>query len=132
MKQAQTQVQDSIDQWITDVFEIKKNSGQWKPDEEIIHRIEEKVRGYQSVEDAGALQELLRADYEQQRQILLDQKTEKENVQKAIKEQLEKVQEELTTVLEQKELEPERSEETERSRAALAEKGITAVPFIRP
>ena len=38
MKQAQTQVQDSIDQWITDVFEIKKNSGQWKPDEEIIHR----------------------------------------------------------------------------------------------
>ena len=131
MKQAQTQVQDSIDQWITDVFEIKKNSGQWKPDEEIIHRIEEKVRGYQSVEDAGALQELLRADYEQQRQILLDQKTEKENVQKAIKEQLEKVQEELTTVLEQKELEPERSEETERSRAALAEKGITAVPFYK-
>lgn len=131
MKQAQTQVQDSIDQWITDVFEIKKNSGQWKPDEEIIHRIEEKVRGYQSVEDAGALQELLRADYEQQRQILLDQKTEKENVQKAIKEQLEKVQEELTTVLEQKELEPERSKETERSRAALAEKGITAVPFYK-
>ena len=76
------------------------------------------------------LQELLRADYEQQRQILLDQKTEKENVQKAIKEQLEKVQEELTTVLEQKELEPERSEETERSRAALAEKRDYSSSFL--
>ncbi len=131
LKNAQDQAEACIDQWITDIFEKKKTSSQWKPDEEMLHKIEEKVREYQSVEDAGAVQELLRVDYEQQRQIFLEQKTEKESAQKAIKEQLKKTKTELSAVLEQKELEPERDAETEQSRAALAEKGITAVPFYK-
>ena len=83
------------------------------------------------MEDAGVLQEMLRLDYEQQRQTLLEQRTAKENEKKSLMEQLEETREELETVRNQGELEPDRDEQTERSRTALAEKGIAAIPFYK-
>ena len=131
LENAQKQVLASIDQWIVEIFELKKNSSEWKPEEELLRKLQERIRVYHSVEDAGVLQEMLRLDYEQQRQTLLEQKTAKENEKKSLTEQLEETREELETVRNQGELEPDRDEQTERSRTALAEKGITAIPFYK-
>lgn len=128
---AQEQVVSSIDQWITELFDIKKASRQWKPKEEVLKEVEEKIRQYQAVEDAGTVQELLRADYEKQRQELVDVKSEREYELKHQNETLKQAKEELEQVQNQEELEPEREENTRRTRQALQEADITAVPFYK-
>lgn len=128
---AQEQVVSSIDQWITELFDIRKASGQWKPKEEVLKEVEEKIQQYQSVEDAGAVQELLRADYERQRQELVDVKSGREHELKLQNETLKQAKEELEQIQNQEELEPEREESTRQSRQALQEAGITAVPFYK-
>lgn len=128
---AQEQVVSSIDQWITELFDIKKASRQWKPKEEVMKEVEEKIRQYQAVEDAGIVQELLRADYEKQRQELVDVKSEREYELKHQNEAMKQAKEELEQVQNQEELEPEREESTRRTRRALQEAGITAVPFYK-
>lgn len=128
---AQEQVVGSIDQWITELFDVKKVSEQWKPKEEVMKEVQEKIRQYQSVEDAGAVQELLWADYERQRQELVDVKSDKEYELKHQNEILKQAKEELVQVQNQEELEPERAESTRQTRLALQEAGITAVPFYK-
>lgn len=128
---AQEQVVSSIDQWITELFDVRKASGQWKPKEEVLKEAQEKIRQYQSVEDAGAVQELLRADYERQRQELVDVKSDREHELKLQNEILKQAKEELEQIQNQEELEPERAESTRRTRQALQEAGITAVPFYK-
>lgn len=61
-----------MEQWITDIYEARKNSEQWRPDGKLLQTLEEKLREYQSAADAEVLKELLRTDYERQRQELLD------------------------------------------------------------
>ncbi len=128
---AQEQIVGSIDRWITELFEIKKRSGQWKPKEEALKAVEEKIRRYQSVEDAGAIQELLRADYERQRQELADAKSDREYELKRQNEAMRQAKEELAQVQGQEELEPEREEGTRQTRLALRKAGITAIPFYK-
>lgn len=128
---AQEQVVSSIDQWIVEMYDVKKTSEQWKPKEEVLKEVEEKIRQYQSVEDAGAVQELLRADYERQRQELGDVKSDREHELKLQNETLKQAKEELEQIQNQEELEPEREESARRTRQVLQEAGITAVPFYK-
>lgn len=128
---AQEQVVSSIDRWITELFDVKKASGQWKPKGEVLKEVEERIRQYQSVGDAGAVQELLRADYEKQRQELVDVKSDREYELKRQKEAMLQAKQELVQVQNQEELEPEREESTRQTRLALQEAGITAVPFYK-
>ena len=72
-----------------------------------------KARAYQSTADAGPIQELLRSDYEQQRQSLLDVQRGLQSEYHAGREALEKMRAELEVVRSQKELEPERDKATE-------------------
>ena len=65
-------VLSSIDSWVQEVFEKAENAQQWKPGREVLLEVEEKAREYQSAGDAGAIQELFRKDYENQRQALTD------------------------------------------------------------
>lgn len=128
---AQEQVVSSIDQWITELFNVRKTSGQWKPKEEVLKEVEEKIRQYQSVEDARTVQELLWADYERQRLKLVEVKSDRAHELKLQNEILELAKEELEQIQNQEELEPEREESTRRTRKALQENGITAVPFYK-
>ena len=128
---AQEQIVKSIDQWITDLFEQEKTSAVWKPESNVLKDVEEKVREYQSVEDAGIVQDILRMDYECQRLSLLDAKNRKENERRLQVDLLEKMEEELAVIVNQPELEPERDEGTKASRRALENLGIAAVPFYK-
>ena len=128
---AQEQVVSSIDQWITDIFEREKNSAEWHPEKEVLEKTQEIIRQYQSVNDAGKVQELLRGDYERQRQALTDAKNDREYERKIKAETLEQTKAELESVQKQEELEPLRDENTELSRKALQNAGITAVPFYK-
>ena len=77
------------------------------------------------------IQRDFQADYERQRQLLVDEKNEKQ-YQREIKEgDLKEICGKLKKIQEQQELEPERDEAVEKSRASLAQAGITAVPFYR-
>lgn len=131
LEAAQDQVVSAIDQWITELFSERKACGQWKPKEEVMKEVEEKIRQYQSIGDAGAVQELLRADYERQRQNLVDVRSDREYELKHRVEALKQAKEELVQVQNQEELEPEREESAQRTRLALQEAGITAVPFYK-
>ena len=99
MQSAQEQVTKSIDQWITDLFEQQRMSAVWKPGQNILKKAECAVREYQSVEDAGRVQKILREDYEGQRQSMLDvwnSKINERNLQVSL---LEKTEEELTVII---------------------------------
>ena len=72
LEAAQDAVLEHIDRWITTLFAKRSGSGEWHPDQKVLKEVEEKARAYQSTADAGPIQELLRSDYEQQRQRLLD------------------------------------------------------------
>lgn len=128
---AQGNVISSIDQWIVKLFNAKKISEQWNPEEGLLNVVEEKIRQYQSVEDAGVVQELLRTDYERQRQTLTDARSDREYELNHQNEILMKTKEELRQLQNQEELEPEREESTRQTRAALQEAGIRAVPFYK-
>lgn len=128
---AQEQVVCSVDQWIADIFDAGKSSAEWHPAEAVLREAEERIRQYRSVDDAGALQELLRTDYERQRQALTDQKIDGEHALKRGREALEQTKEELAGVQRQAEVEPERDERIELSRLAMQRAGIAAVPFYK-
>ena len=131
LESAQEQVVSSIDQWISDIFEKEKNSLEWHPKKEVLEKSQEIIRQYQSVNDAGKVQELLRGDYERQRQVLTDAKNDREHERKIKAETLEQTKLELERVQKQEELEPQRGESVELSRKALQNAGITAVPFYK-
>ncbi len=128
---AQEQVVRSVDQWIADIFDAGKASVEWRPAEAVLREAEEKIRQYRSVDDAGALQELLRTDYERQRQELTDRKSDGEHALKRGREALEQTKEELVRVQNQAEVEPERDKSIELSRLAMHKAGIAAVPFYK-
>ena len=128
---AREQAADAVDQWITDVFELEKSSEEWNPREEVLKEAEQMIRRYQSAADAGAVQEIFRADYERQRQKLTDAKSDREYERKIRREALEQAKKELVLVQSQEELEPERDENAEQTRTALQKAGITAVPFYK-
>lgn len=128
---AQEKTTDCMDQWIVGIFEAEKNAKEWHPKREVLEEAEQKVRQYQSVSDAGAVRELLSADYERQRQQLSDVYHAKEREKERYTEELEETKETLVLVRTQEELEPERDLYTENSRKALRTAGITAVPFYK-
>ena len=131
LKTAQEDVVRCMDQWITAVYEAEKKSAQWRPDSELLPKLEEKIREYQSAADAEMVQELLRTDYERQRQELMDQKSSLEYQKKIQKEELDQEKEKLTCLQNSGDLEPERDESAEGSRKALEKAGIKAVPFYK-
>lgn len=128
---AEEHVSDRIDAWITEVFHRAETSTEWHPEHEILLQAEQKVKQYETISDGVEIQRELRADYERQRQQLADEKNDRQyrqdiqiGILKEVKGQLQKVQA-------QQELEPERDETVEKSRASLAQAGITAIPFYR-
>lgn len=124
-------VVNCIDQWIMDVFKAEKASAEWHPAKEVLEDVQQAIREYRSVDDAGTVQKLLYADYEKQHQILADLKLSKEYEQKIRKENLEQLQEELLDIQTQEELEPVRDENSIHTREVLRREGITAVPFYK-
>ena len=131
LEMAEEQVSDRIDAWITEVFHRAEISTEWHPEREILLQAEQKARQYETVADGMEIQRDFQADYERQRQLLVDEKNEKQ-YQREIKEgDLKEICGKLKKVQEQQELEPERDEAVEKSRASLAQAGITAVPFYR-
>lgn len=131
LTKAQEAVVSRMDEWISAVYEAKKISGEWKPADGTLKEAEERIREYGSAADAAKVQELLRMDYERQRQELLDEKNGLEYEKKLRAEEKEKTEEELVCLRKQEELEPKREEDTEISRAALQRSGIAAVPFYK-
>ncbi len=131
LQAAQEQVTVCVDEWITGLFAAKKGAVEWKPGQDVLTGAQEQVRGYQSVSSAGAVRELLRADYERQRQALLDVKSEGEREKRLYEEALRETREELALVRRQEELVPKRDENANKTREALRQEGITAVPFYK-
>lgn len=128
---AQEAVARCVDQWITDIYDAQKKSAQWSPDSGILSILEEKIREYQSAADAETVQALLRADYERQRQGLMDLKNSLEYQKKIQEEELDQEKEKLTCLRDSGEMEPERDESIECSRKVLEKAGIKAVPFYK-
>ena len=131
LEQAQEFVTESLDHWITEVFEKEKAAVIWKPDHMVLTEAEQKIRNYQTIEDASAVQELLRNDYERQRQHLLEEKAKQNQAWKDGKKELVQIEEEQEKVQQQEELEPVRPKGAEHSRFLLQEKNISAVPFYK-
>lgn len=130
-KASKERVVSCIDQWIMDVFQVEKDSAEWHPAREVLEDVQQAIREYRSVNDAGTVQELLHVDYEKQRQALTDIKRNKEYEQKIYQRDLEQLQEELLHLQAQEELEPVRDENSIHTREVLQREGITAVPFYK-
>ena len=129
--EAQRQMTEQKDRWITSLYDAKKQAEEWHPSEEIIKKVEEQMIGYRAASDAGAIRELLRSDYEGQRQALGDWLHAKARAKEQLAEQLAETEIQLRQVQGQEELEPARDVFVEESRKALAELGIAAVPFYK-
>ncbi|MFR4170928.1 MAG: TIGR02680 family protein [Lachnospiraceae bacterium] len=128
---AEEQVIQETDNWIQAVFELEKQAEVWKPEKEILQEAEEEIRQYESMKNVGKIQELFRADYERQRQILLDLKNEKEQEKKQKAELLKETEKELAYYQNLEDLEPERDEAAKNTRAALEKSGISVLPFYK-
>lgn len=131
LEQAREFITESLDNWITEIFEKEKMAEIWKPDHTVLTAAEQKIRNYETIEDASAVQELLRNDYERQRQHLLEEKAKQTQAWKDSRRELAQVEEEQKKVQQQEELEPARTKSAEQSRLALQEKNILAVPFYK-
>ena len=128
---SEKRLQDSQDDWISLLYEKADRAVEWKPERSVLREAEELAREYGSVSDAGEIQELLRRDYEGQRLGLLRLREEKERSRQDGELALKQAREELLAVQNAPELEPERGELIGRSRRAMEEAGIRAVPFYK-
>ena len=131
LKKAQEQVVQNIDDWIVKLYAHVKESNQWNPKEVVLQEAEQIVRTYKSVSDAGKVQELLRNDYETQWQELLERKNKICQREQALLEARETTKQELTMIQNQEEMELYQSEIVMKSRKALEEANITAIPFYK-
>lgn len=128
---ASVRAEECREEWISAVFDMGKKAKEWHPTDAVFHAVEEKVERYEAVSDAGEVWEILRADYEQQRQVLAEELNQIKNDRTQCTKQLEQTREELQNVQNQEELEPFRDEKAEHSRRVLAEAGIACVPFYK-
>lgn len=128
---AQGKVVQCIEAWTTDIFTAEQNAVEWHPAHEVLQLVEHKIKEYQSMEDAGEIQEILHNDYEQQRLWLADIRQNYEYEQKRQQQELKEVRKELEKIRKQEELEPQRDAACVRSRIALQKIGIEAVPFYK-
>ncbi len=119
------------DHWITKLFEDAKKAQCWKPQDSVLKQAENMVRAYQTIVDSGKIIEILRKDYEKQRESVLHEKTILIHNAQLCKEELEKAKQELAEIDRRKEIEPVRKEVCENSRKMLANKGIFAIPFYK-
>ncbi len=131
LETAEERVADRIDEWITEVFRRAEEASEWHPGIEVLQQAEQKMKQYRSVSDGMEIQEIFRGNYEGQRQLLADEKNKKQSRLVEQKTALKETEEQLQQVQEQKELEPDRDEAVEKSRATLEQAGITAIPFYK-
>lgn len=123
--------EDCRDDWVDTIYQLEKTAVSWHPDQSVLTEAKEKVRKYQSLSDAGEIQEILRRDYERQRQDMLDRRRETQYQYEEETKELRQLEAELQEVKQREELEPERDDQTERSREALRAAGIQTVPFYK-
>ncbi len=128
---AKQQVLQSQDDWISRLYERAKTAEYWKPQEVVLNEAESRIRQYQNLADAGQIQELLRGDYEPQREELLKKRQMLRQKLQICGEKLESVRQELEDLQNREEIEPEKSKTIVCSRQRLKEAGIDAVPFYR-
>lgn len=131
LSEAEYQVLKSQDNWIIQLYSGAETSECWKPAEEVLKKTEGKIREYQSVVDAGAVSELLRIDYEEQRNIWLEKKQTSIQKLHACSDELKLARQELELLQNIEDIEPTRSDEILDSRKKLYEAGIEAIPFYK-
>ena len=131
LESAQETVVKNIDKWITDIYDLGKNSLQWRPDINLLISLEERIREYESPGDGEAVKEILRTDFEHRRRDMLDIKSGLEYREKIKNEELAEEKEKLAFLQSSKDLEPERDESAEISRRELEKAGIRALPFYK-
>lgn len=131
LEAAREQITDCMDEWIEAVYGAAKEAKEWHPEKTVLQRVEEKIREYQNSTDAGSIQEILRKDYEQQRQVLMDLRTRLEYEQKLLEDREKETKEQLQEVRNQEELEPERDANAVETRKLLEEAEIRALPFYK-
>ena len=119
------------DKWIENIYGLKYEAMYWKPDGDILPKLEEKIREYKSASDAEGIQEILRKDYEYQRLSMIDMKSGLEYQQKLKSEELDREKEELIYLQNLEDLEPLRDENAKNSRNELEKLGIKALPFYK-
>lgn len=95
LEAAREQITDCMDEWIEAVYGAAKEAKEWHPEKTVLQRVEEKIREYQNSTDAGSIQEILRKDYEQQRQVLVDLRTRLEYEQKLLEDREKETKEQL-------------------------------------
>ena len=119
------------DKWIENIYGLKYEAMYWKPDGDILPKLEDKIREYKSASDAEGIQEILRKDYEYQRLSMIDMKSGLEYQQKLKSEELDREKEELIYLQNLEDLEPLRDENAKNSRYELEKLGIKALPFYK-
>lgn len=128
---AQEQVVQSVESWIVKLYAHAKEAVQWKPSEAVLQEAETMVRAYQTISDAGKVQELFRNAYELQWQELLERKNALYQREQSVLEELGTANQKLQFLQNQEEIEPVRSEQVIQTRKALEEAGIMAIPFYK-
>lgn len=128
---AERQTLLSQDNWIVQLYSVVEDSVYWKPQEAVLKDAENQIREYQSIADAGKIQELLRNDYEKQRAVWFEKKQELSMEMRTCEEKLDIAKQELEELQSKEEIEPCRSENALYSRQRLKEAGIEALPFYR-
>lgn len=128
---ARQQKDTEQDNWITNLYETAKKAQCWKPDVQVLKAAENRILEYQSIADAGKIMEILRKDYEEQNEVLVQEKAILVHQVQICTDELKEARTELEKLEQQKEIEPDRSEACKDSRKKLEKAGIEAVPFYK-
>lgn len=130
-KTAREGVLDEQDRLIEAFYTLSRKNEQWNLTDDLLKEIEQMLKNYQSSSDGEKIKDLLKHDFEEKRRGFLDAINETERRRREQAEQIHEIEKELERVRNIEEIEPVRDEATEKSRAAMAEAGITGVPFFK-
>lgn len=117
------------DHWIQECYELPKKNREFVPEQKVLQALEAQILAYQGTKDRMGIRrkwEQLMAD---RQSLLLKFKAQKEQEREKILGEEKEKQEELTSLSEQKDWEPERAKSRIRSREMLTAAGISWIPF---
>ncbi len=117
------------DLWIQEWYELPKRNQEFIPDQKFLKELETQILAYEGAKDRSGIRRKWEQWASDRQSLLLKLKVQKDQERENLLSEEREKQEELKSLREQKDWEPERATGRIRSRQMLTEAGISWIPF---
>lgn len=129
LEKLEEEKEQARDRWIQEWYELAKRNQELIPEQEFLKELEAHILAYEGAKDRSVIRRKWEQRAADRQSLLLKIKAQKDQEKEKILSEEKEKQEELKSLREQKDWEPERTKGRIRSRQMITEAGISWIPF---